>query len=115
MPVVISMLNSYSVGGRGHRLLARQPDADHRRVARRFLRRDPVLHHVQSDEPLVLQRDSRRLWWRGRRAAADGQKKQVKSADDAAFLLANADTVITVPGYGLRSPARNTRSRSSRR
>src|SRR5207245_8881569 len=36
-------------------------------------------------------------------AAAGGAQKQVKSggADDAAFLLANADTVIIVPGYGL--------------
>ncbi|HEX8009545.1 MAG TPA: NAD(P)(+) transhydrogenase (Re/Si-specific) subunit beta [Casimicrobiaceae bacterium] len=36
-------------------------------------------------------------------AAADTQQKTVKSGspDDAAFLLSNADTVIIVPGYGL--------------
>jgi NAD(P) transhydrogenase subunit beta len=36
-------------------------------------------------------------------AADDAQKKTVKSGspDDAAFLLSNADTVIIVPGYGL--------------
>jgi NAD(P) transhydrogenase subunit beta len=35
--------------------------------------------------------------------ADDSQKKTVKSGspDDAAFLLSNADTVIIVPGYGL--------------
>ncbi|HYB53591.1 MAG TPA: NAD(P)(+) transhydrogenase (Re/Si-specific) subunit beta, partial [Thermoanaerobaculia bacterium] len=36
-------------------------------------------------------------------AVADTQQKTVKSGspDDAAFLLSNADTVIIVPGYGL--------------
>jgi NAD(P) transhydrogenase subunit beta len=36
-------------------------------------------------------------------AAGDGAQKSVKSgsSDDAAFLMSNADTVIIVPGYGL--------------
>ena len=55
------------LGRRRHRLLAEQLDADHRRFAGRLLGRDPALHHVQGDEPLVLQRPPRRLRRRGAR------------------------------------------------
>src|SRR2546427_9305418 len=39
-------------------------------------------------------------------AAADSAQKTVRSgsADDAAFLLANAESVVIVPGYGLAAP-----------
>ena len=55
-------------GGRG--LHARQRSADHHRRARRFERRDPVVHHVPRDEPLDLERDLRRV---RRGAAEDGR------------------------------------------
>ena len=56
------------LGGVGHRLLAEQPAAHRRRIAGRIVGRDPLLHHVQGDEPLVLQRHPRRLRRRRRRA-----------------------------------------------
>ena len=53
--------------GRGrHRLHARQLGADHHRRAGRLLGRDPLLHHVQGDEPQLHLGDPRRLRRRGR-------------------------------------------------
>ena len=46
----------FGLGGGGHRLHARQSRADHHRRAGRLLGRDPLLHHVQGDEPLVHSR-----------------------------------------------------------
>ena len=57
--------------GRGRRgLHAGQRPADHHRRARRLVRCDPQLHHVQGDEPLVRQRHRRRLRLRRRRRPA---------------------------------------------
>ena len=110
--------------GRGrHRLLAQQPDADHRRLAGRLVRRDPVLHHVQGDEPVVLQRDPGRLRRRDRRAPrppAAKEQRPVKSgsADDAAFLLANADSrdrrARLRPGGGPRAASAEGADRQAR-
>jgi hypothetical protein len=53
--------------GRGrHRLHARQLGADHHRRAGRLVGRDPVLHHVPRDEPLLHLGDPRRLRRRDR-------------------------------------------------
>ena len=52
MPVVVSHAQQLLRAGRGgHRLLAQQPDADHRGLAGGLVRRHPQLHHVQGHEP----------------------------------------------------------------
>ena len=62
MPVVVSMLNSYSGLGRsGLGLPAGQRPAHHHRRPGRVVGCLPVLHHVQGDEPLVHLRDRRWL------------------------------------------------------
>ena len=57
----------FRLGRRRHRLHARQFGADHHRRAGRLLRRDPVLHHVPRDEPLLHLGHPRRLRRRDRR------------------------------------------------
>ena len=70
----------FGMGGGRHRLHARQYGADHHRRAGRLVGRDPLLHHVQGDEPLLHQRDPGRVRRRGggsggRRRAEAGQAR----------------------------------------
>ena len=99
----------------GRRLHARQRSADHRRRARRIVRRDPVLHHVQGDESLDLERDLR--WLRSRRhrnpsagaakpAQPAGEVQDIDAARVSPRELKEAKSVIIVPGYGMAVGAR---------
>jgi NAD(P) transhydrogenase subunit beta len=105
MPVVVSMLNSYSgwaAAGIGFTLGNIALIITGALVG--LLGCDPVLHHVQGHEPLVHLGHSRRLWRRNTRLPGDdGIDRTVKqgAADDAAFLMKNASKVIIVPGYGM--------------
>ena len=70
----------FGMGGGRHRLHPRQYRADRHRRAGRLIGRDPLLHHVQGDEPLLHQRDPRRVRRRGggtcrRRRAEAGQAR----------------------------------------
>ncbi len=72
----------FGMGGGGGGLHARERPADHHRRAGRIERRDPQLHHVSRDEPIVPERDSRRLRrgrrrGPGRRLGAAGRRSEV--------------------------------------
>lgn len=44
----------FGLGGGRYRFLAEQLDADHRRLVGGFVRCNPLVHHVQGDEPFLL-------------------------------------------------------------
>ena len=94
----------FGLGGGGDGLHAAQQRDDHHRRAGRKLGRDPQLHHVPGDEP-QLHLGHRRRVRRGRQstgeAAAIDRPYKRGSAEDAAYLLKQADQVIIVPGYGM--------------
>ena len=70
----------FGLGRRRHRLHAGQFGADHHRRAGRLLRRDPVLHHVPRDEPLLHLGHPRRLRRRDRRGGRRRAAKCVRSS-----------------------------------
>ena len=70
----------FGMGGRRHRLHARKFGTDRHRRTGRFFRRNPLVHHVQGDEPVVHLGHSRRLrrrngWSERRGRAAAGQAR----------------------------------------
>ena len=105
MPVVISMLNSYSGWAAAAIGFTLTTARDHHRRARWKFWRHPELHHVQSDEPKFhfgyrQQKTAEPQCLAAHSAAMDRPYKR-GSAEDAAFLIGQAEQVIIVPGYGM--------------
>ena len=106
MPVVVSMLNSYSgLGGGRHRLHHPEPGADHHRLAGGAS--GAILSYIMCKgmNRSIFNVLLGGFGSEGGAAAAAGPAgdRHVKSgnADDAAFIMKNASKVIIVPGYGM--------------
>ena len=106
MPVVVSMLNSYSGWAAAATGFMLGNDLLIVIGALVGLGRDPVVHHVPRDEPQLHQRDCRRFGTGSGAAAAGGSAQPAGevvavSALETAELLRDAKSVIIVPGYGM--------------
>jgi H+-translocating NAD(P) transhydrogenase subunit beta len=91
----------FGLGGGGDRLLALERPPDRGGRAGGLVRRDPFLHHVQGDEPVLRLGDPRRVREHdGPAMAVEGEQIAIDS-DGVAAALNDADSVIIIPGYGM--------------
>ena len=106
MPVVISMLNAFTgLAASATGFVLHQTRADRQRHARRRLGNDADADDGEGDGPLGHERPLRRLrpapGLGRRRSRRAGGSVRPTTAEDVAVMLAYAQRVVIVPGYGL--------------
>ena len=103
MPVVISMLNSYSGWAAANRIYTGKFSFNYNRSFSWIFWSNLVLHYVQRNDRSFLVSFSEDLVELTNLSSQNKEQRPVKSgnADDAAFLMKNASSVIIVPGYGM--------------